>query len=250
MQLLFTIASRLDRLTRGVQNHFKHEIWGREHWRVVHLMRPNIGAHTISHEALSLRANHPVLFREEKPRWFRFPCGRGGFLLNALQCYRSLNRRHDRCFVLRNLMGYRVLEALFRHPDKTTFIGCKPRSVRMWMSAIEHVRDRSTFVGRQRCHVHERLYSVFMRCGDHSTAVRVPGQYYWPTRSFEHAFESGYVIRERCQGNRGTANRKPLSPQRQNNVAPSGSVSPCSVNQHDSTRWKSNGSHTDPPREA
>jgi hypothetical protein len=183
-------------------------------------MRPYLGIHTISHETLGLRTNHPVLFRKKEPRRFRLPCGIRGFLLNAFHRYGPLNCSDNRCVILRNLVSDRSAETLFWHPDNAVLIGCEVRSVRMWFSTVKHIRNRLSFVGRQGCNEYKGLYAIIMLRGDHRTAIGVSGHYEWPSCSFDYALESRYVLRERRKGDGGARNLKPLPPQRQNDIVP------------------------------
>ena len=76
------------------------------------------------------------------------------------------------------------------------------RRLRMRLGAIKNICHGFTLRGRQRRHVHERPYPVIVRAGDHRARIRMSRQHHRPTGSFNHAFESGDVLRKRCERNR------------------------------------------------
>src|ERR1700733_2181060 len=85
-----------ERLPCRFQNYSDNKIGRRVHGAVINGERPNFRAHALCHEALRLRRNHPIFFRQQKPRWLRFPQGRRTLLLDALQCDRPLHGLHNR----------------------------------------------------------------------------------------------------------------------------------------------------------
>src|SRR5579862_2681543 len=72
-------------------------------------------------------------------------------------------------------------------------------------------------------------------------------QHHWPGSSLQHALKSSDVIRKRRERNRRTRYVQTLLPQRQNNVTPTGSVSPCSMNQYDRGVLKKEAHRAAPP---
>ncbi len=186
-----------ERVTRSVQNYLDHQIWCCEHGGVVHWMRPNIGPHAIGHVTLSLRTNHAVLFREKKPRWLRFPCGRGSFLLNTFQRDRPLHRSHNGNLIRRRLVYNGTTEALFGHPNEPIGIRFEMGSLRMRRCTIEDIRNRFTLIWRQRGYVHERLHPIIKSRSDYSTRIRVPYQDDRPILPLDYMSKSSGVI---CEG--------------------------------------------------
>ena len=81
------------------QNHANHYIRRRIHRTVVYVVRPNLRAHPLRHVALRLRRNHAILFRQQKPRWLRFPRRHGSLLLNAFHRDRPLHGFENRGLV-------------------------------------------------------------------------------------------------------------------------------------------------------
>lgn len=110
-------------LTRRFQDYVHHELWLRVHGAVVHIVRLNIRPHTIGHEMLRLRINHAILFGNQKPRRFRFPCWRRGRLLNALNRDRPLHNGCNVCLLERSLMGNRLAKPTVGNPYKAMRIG-------------------------------------------------------------------------------------------------------------------------------
>src|ERR1700728_3794044 len=112
-------------------------------------------------------------------------------------------------------------------------IGLQMRRLRMRLGAIENIRHRLTFSGRERRNIYERLYPVVRWASDDGARIRVSRQQYGPAGSLNRALESRDVIRERCEGNRRADYLETFLSQRQNDIAPTGTVSPRAMDQND-----------------
>ena len=152
------------------------------HRTVVHVVCPNLRAHPLRHVALRLRRNHAILFRQQKPRWLRFPRRHRSLLLNAFHRDRPLHRFQNRGLVRRSLVSDCVGKTAFGHPDQPMRIRLEMRRLRMRLGAIKNIGNRLTLSGRQRRHVHQRLYPVILWASDHSARIGVSRQQHRPTR--------------------------------------------------------------------
>ena len=107
--------------------------------------------------------NHAILFRKQKPRWFRFPGRRREPSPECISPRSAAARLPESwsgpakpCEPLRG-------ETLFGHPDQPMHIRLEMRSLRVRRRAIKHICNRLTLSGRQRRYVHERLYPIIVR---------------------------------------------------------------------------------------
>src|SRR5882757_11535905 len=106
--------------------------------------------------------DHAILFGDQEPRGFRFPCRRWGRLLNALNCDRPLHSGCSAGLIERSLVGNGSAKPIIRHPDKAMGVGSQLRRFRMRWVSIEYLGHGLALIRRERRHIDERLDSFLV----------------------------------------------------------------------------------------
>src|SRR5271170_3155510 len=105
-----------DGVTDSFEKNVNHDVRGGQHRRMINSMNAYRGSHAPGLEMLGLRRNHPIIFRDEKPRRLILPKWARSLLLNALHVDRPLCSEEYRLHIGGRILGERMLEAFGRHP--------------------------------------------------------------------------------------------------------------------------------------
>jgi len=169
----------------------------REQGRVIDREGSYRRLHSFCHEVLGLRVDHSVLFRQQIPRWLRFPGWCRSRLLDALDGDRSLNRPGQSNLLVGRVLCEGIWKSLVRHPDEAVRIRGELR--RFWMSLVfvKDLGDCLAFIWCQSSHVDQSLDSLITSCGNNGTSIGITCNDYWPIRPCDHPLQGRRIIVQR-----------------------------------------------------
>src|SRR5579863_10679099 len=119
-------------------------------------MRMDLRAHTIGHEMLRLWVNLAILFGDQEPLRFCFPCRRRGRFLNALNRDWPLHGSCNASLFGRSLVGNRLAKPTVRNPYKAVRIGSQLWRFRGLWVKIENLGDGLALIRRERRDIDQR----------------------------------------------------------------------------------------------